>query len=267
MARSFLPRALGAAAIVAGLVAALTLFAGSGLAVSGTAAQANYAPQNTAAPTVSGTPEVGQTLTASNGTFTSDTTPTYTYQWRGCDAQGNNCASITGATSQTYAVQSADVGKTLRVVVTATNASGASSATSAQTAVVTTAVVKTPVGVTTVQASNVVLPNRLTITGVKFSPSRLVNRAAFTGRFRVTDNQGLAVQGALVKVTALPYSWARGGAEVTTDQTGWATVTISPTINLPLQRNALVMFLRARVQGQPLLAGASTRRLVQITIR
>jgi hypothetical protein len=267
MARSFLPRALGGAAIVAGLVAALTLFAGSGLAVSDTAAQANYAPQNTAAPTISGTPEVGQTLTASNGTFTSDTTPTYTYQWQGCDAQGNNCTSITGATSQTYAVQSADVGKTLRVVVTATNASGASSATSAQTAVVTTAVVKTPAGATVVQASAVVLPNRLTISGVKFAPSRLVSRAAFTGQFRVTDNQGLPVQGALVKVTALPYSWARGGAEVTTDQTGWATVTINPTINLPLRHSALVMFLRARVPGQPLLAGASTRRLVQITTR
>jgi hypothetical protein len=267
MARSFLPRALGAAAIVAGLVAALTLFAGSGLAVSGSAAQANYAPHNTAAPTIGGTPEVGQTLTASNGTFTSDTTPSYTYQWQGCDTQGNNCASIAGATSQTYPVQSADVGKTLRVIVTARNASGATSATSAQTAVVTPAVVKTPAGATTIQASSVVLPNRLTISGVAFSPSRLVSRAAFTGRFRVTDNQGLAVQGALVKVTSLPYSWARGSAEVTTDQTGWATVTIRPTINLPLRRNALVMFLRARVPGQPLLAGASTRRLVQITTR
>jgi hypothetical protein len=266
MARSFLPRALGGAAIVAGLVAALTLFAGSGLAV-GTAAQANYAPQNTAAPTISGTPEVGQTLTATTGTFTSDTTPTYTYQWQGCDAQGNNCTSITGATSQTYVVASADVGKTLRVVVTATNASGSSSATSAQTAVVTTAVVKTPAGATLVQASSVVLPNRLTITGVQFSPGRILSRAAFTGRFRVTDNQGLPVQGALVKVTALPYSWARSGGEVTTDQTGWATITINPTINLPLRHNALVMFLRARVPGQPLLAGASTRRLVQVTIR
>jgi hypothetical protein len=266
MTRSFLPRALGAAAIVAGLVAALTLFAGSSLAV-GTAAQANYAPQNTAAPTIGGTAEVGQTLTANNGTWSSDTTPTFAYQWQSCDTQGNNCASIAGATSQTYTVRSTDVGKTLRVVVTATNPSGASSATSAQTAVVTTAVVKTPAGATTVQASSVVLPNRLTISGVQFSPSRLVSRAPFTGRFRVTDNQGLAVQGALVKVTALPYSWARGGAEVTTDQTGWATVTINPTINLPLRHNALVMFLRARVPGQPLLAGASSRRLVQITIR
>ena len=41
-----------------------------------------------------------------------------------------------GATSSTYAVQAADVGDTLRVVVTATNAGGSTPATSAQTAVV-----------------------------------------------------------------------------------------------------------------------------------
>ena len=58
MARTFLPRTLGAAGIVAALVAALTLLAGSGLA-AGSAAQANYAPANTAAPTISGTPQVG----------------------------------------------------------------------------------------------------------------------------------------------------------------------------------------------------------------
>jgi hypothetical protein len=45
-------------------------------------------------------------------------------------------------------------------------------------------------------------------------------------------------------------------------------VTISPTVNLPLGKHAaLVMFVRARVDGQPLLAGSSTRRLVQVTVR
>jgi hypothetical protein len=56
--------------------------------------------------------------------------------------------------------------------------------------------------------------------------------------------------------------------EVSTDQTGWATLTIVPTRNMPLgRRNALVMFVRARVEGQALLAGSSTRRLVQTLIR
>jgi hypothetical protein len=270
MARSFLPRALGAAAIVAGLVAALTLFAGSSLAV-GSAAQANYAPQNTAAPTIGGTPQVGQTLTANNGSWTSDTTPNYSYQWQRCDGAGANCTSISGATAQTHVVQTADVNATLRVVVTATNPSGSTSATSAQTAVVTTAgpqgAIKLSNGQTSVPASSVGLPERLIIDSVKFTPTRLNSRAPFTGRFHVADTRGFVVRDALVKVTALPYAWARSGAEVRTDQTGWATLTITPTVNMPVSRNALVMFVRARVEGQSLLAGSSSRRLVQVSIR
>jgi hypothetical protein len=270
MTRTFLPRALGGAGIVAALVAALTLFAGSGLA-QGSAAQANYAPVNTAAPAISGTTVVGQTLTASTGTWNSDTTPTFAYQWENCDAAGNNCAAITGSTSSTYTAQTADLAKTVRVVVTATNPSGASAATSAQTAAITAVattppIVKTPAGATAILASSVVLPDQLLIDSVKFSPARLTSRGPVVARFHVSDSQGAVVQGALIKVTALPYAWARSGGEVTTDSTGWATLTINPTINMPLRHNALVMFVRARVQGQPLLGGASNRRLVQITI-
>lgn len=276
MTRTALPRILGAAGIVAGLVAALTLFAGSGLA-QGSAAQANYAPVNTAAPAISGTAQVGQVLTASTGTWTSDTTPTYAYQWQTCDAAGNNCTGITGSTSSTYTAQTADLAKTLRVVVTATNPSGSSASTSAQTAAVTAAgsttppvvtppIVKTPAS-TAIAAASVVLPDRLIISSVKFTPGRLTSRAAVVGRFHVSNSTGASVQDALVKVTALPYAWARSGVEVRTDATGWATLTIQPTINMPLRHNALVMFVRARVEGQPLLAGSSTRRLVQVTIR
>jgi hypothetical protein len=266
MTRTRIPRVLGAGGIVAGLVAALTLFAGSGFA-QGSAAEANYAPVNTALPTITGTAQVEQTLTATPGTWNSDTTPTFAYAWQRCDAQGANCAAITGSTATTYAVQAADLAKTLRVVVTATNPTGSTSATSNATGAVAAASTKTTTGVTSVMASTVVLPQRLIIDRVKFSPARLTSRAPFTGRFHVSSTSGASVQDVLVKVTALPYSWARGGAEVRTDQTGWATVTVNPTINLPLRRNALVMFLRARVEGQSLLAGSSTRRLVQVTIR
>jgi hypothetical protein len=272
MTRTFLPRALGGAGIVAALVAALTLFAGSGLA-QGSAAEANYAPVNTAVPTISGTAQVGQTLTAAPGTWTSDVTPTFAYAWQSCDSAGNSCAAISGATATTYVVQSTDLSKTVRVVVTATNASGSTSSTSAQTAAVIAAgtttppVVKTPTGLTSVMASTVVLPQRLIVDRVKFTPARLTSHAPVVGRFHVVSTSGAVVQDALVKVTALPYAWARGGAEVRTDQTGWATVTINPTINMPLHRSALVMFVRARVEGQSLLAGSSTRRLVQVTIR
>jgi hypothetical protein len=276
MTRTFLPRALGGAGIVAALVAALTLFAGSGLA-QGSAAEANYAPVNTAVPTISGTAQVGQTLTASPGTWTSDVTPTFAYAWQSCDSAGNGCVAISGATATTYVAQSTDLSKTIRVVVTATNPTGSTSSTSAQTAAVIAAgtttttptppVVKTPTGLTSVMASTVVLPQRLIVDRVKFTPARLTSHAPVVGRFHVVSTSGAVVQDALVKVTALPYAWAHGGAEVRTDQTGWATVTINPTINMPLHRSALVMFVRARVEGQALLAGSSTRRLVQVTIR
>jgi hypothetical protein len=269
MIRKSLLRVLGAAGIVAALVAALTAIAGTGLAQP-TAAQANYAPSNTAAPAISGTATVGQTLTASTGTWSSQTTPTYTYQWQRCDTAGNNCSSISGATAQTYTVQSADVNSTLRVAVTATNSSGAGSATTAQTAIVAqpgpAGAIKTTKGQTSVPATSVTLPERLIINGV--GPAHISGRQSFVERVHVVDTRGFVVRDALVQITGLPYSWAHTSGEARTDMDGWANVTVTPTRNMPVRRHtALVMFVRARVEGQSLLAGSSTRRLVQVTIR
>ena len=73
----------------------------------------------------------GQTLSADPGNWNATGTPTYTYQWQRCDAAGNNCQDIPGATHSTYTPTAADVGGTVRVVVTATNAAGATSSVSA----------------------------------------------------------------------------------------------------------------------------------------
>jgi len=273
MTRRVLPRLLAAAASIAAIAAALTVVAGTGFAQSNTAAQANYAPTNTTKPAISGTAQVGQTLTASQGSWTSDTTATFTYQWLACDAQGNNCANIVNATNQTYAVQSGDVGKKIRVTVTAKNASGSTSETSAQTGTVTTAGSSSGGGTqgsSTIVAASVNLPDRLVIDNVKFSPNRVATRSTFTGRFHVSETQGgHSVSGALVSLTALPYAWAKNASgEVQTDSSGWATISIRPSVSLPLGKHvAIVMFVRARVQGQPVLAGSSVRRLVQITVR
>src|SRR5947209_3952888 len=99
-------------------------------------AASNAAPVNTAEPKVSGTPQVGETLSASTGSWTSASTITYSYQWRRCDAQGNGCANIGGADGSSYLVRAADNGDTLRVRVTAKNADGSASATSNATSVV-----------------------------------------------------------------------------------------------------------------------------------
>ncbi len=76
---------------------------------------------NVTPPTITGSAVRGSTLTATNGTWTySLDYLTYTYQWERCDSGGASCVDIGGATSQTYAVQNADVGSTIRVEVTAT---------------------------------------------------------------------------------------------------------------------------------------------------
>ena len=54
--------------------------------------------------------------------------------------------------------------------------------------------------------------------------------------------------------------------EQPTGQDGWTTFTIDPTAQMP-RFTYLVMFVRARTPQGNLLAGASTRRLVQVRIR
>jgi hypothetical protein len=96
------------------------------------------APVNTTPPAISGSPIEGNTMTASNGSW-SGATATYAYQWQRCDTAGADCHSILGASSQTYTPTSLDVGGTLRVVVTATNSNGSGSSISHQSATIRSA--------------------------------------------------------------------------------------------------------------------------------
>lgn len=93
------------------------------------------APSNLTLPTISGTTTTGQALSTTDGTW-SGSPSSYAYQWRRCDASGASCADISGATSSSYTLAAGDVDATIRVVVTATNGSGSTPATSAQTAVI-----------------------------------------------------------------------------------------------------------------------------------
>jgi hypothetical protein len=105
-------------------------------------ATSNAGPKNTSAPTISGTPKVGQELTANDGTWSGNPT-TYSYQWQRCDADVASCSVVVGATGKTYGVRLADLGYRLRVAVTARNAKGSATANSAITAVVAPAVTVT----------------------------------------------------------------------------------------------------------------------------
>ncbi len=93
------------------------------------------APTNTALPTVSGSAVEGQTLSASKGTWSVEPT-SVGYQWEDCNTAGESCSSIGGATASSYKLTASDVGHTLRVVVSASNAGGSTPATSAATATV-----------------------------------------------------------------------------------------------------------------------------------
>jgi hypothetical protein len=86
-------------------------------------------------PTITGTAQQGQMLTATAGSWGNK--PQLGYQWQRCDAAGAGCTDIAGAAASTYAVTPAEVGATLRVVEKATNRFGTATAQSAQTAVVT----------------------------------------------------------------------------------------------------------------------------------
>jgi hypothetical protein len=221
------------------------------------------APANTSPPTISGTPQENQTLTGGAGTWTNNPTG-FDYFWMRCDRSGSSCADIQGANRSTYVVSSVDVGNTLRLRVHAKNAGGTTSATSAQTAVLQPALAPGAA----ISVTQVSLPDRLVIDRVSFSPSPARSRGPIVARFHVAEvNGGHPVQGALVYALGLPYGWVRNAAETPTDGSGWATITLTPTRALPLRPGALVVFVRARKQGENVLAGVSTRRLVQESIR
>jgi hypothetical protein len=83
----------------------------------------------------------------------------------------------------------------------------------------------------------------------------------------VTDTRGFVVRGALVYMLGLPYGRIANVPEQETGTDGWITFQVQPTAQLPLVNGgALVVFVRARKPGESLLAGVSTRRLVQVRL-
>jgi Tol biopolymer transport system component len=96
-------------------------------------------PRNVAPPDIDGTAVVGGTLKCSTGRWSKiDPPTTFAFRWR------RGSTHIPGATSATYVVQAADVARSLRCVVTATNPGGSASAASA--AVVPPKTVEQPTG-------------------------------------------------------------------------------------------------------------------------
>ena len=84
-------------------------------------------PSVTSSPSEIGAAVVGQRLTGEPGKWSGSGTLTYGYQWHRCDATGAKCTSITGATGLSYKLVAKDVGQTIGLTVTATDAGGMTS--------------------------------------------------------------------------------------------------------------------------------------------
>ena len=258
---------LGLVSVTAGLVA-IMLTGTAGLAAT------PAPPTNTQPPTIGGTPEVGKTLTAREGTWTGNPTD-FDFAWRRCDADGGSCALISGAGERTYVLKTVDEGNTLRVNVTAQNADGRRTATSVPTAVIRPAATPPPPPAANpcdknpVVASELKLPEQLSIAGQQVSPSVIGGSTqTIDARFRITACNGKPVQGALVYVTAVPYNMFSVPPEAQTGSDGWAALRMNRQSGYPAtpRQQLLVMFVRGRGPGSNVLGGISARRLVSFPV-
>ncbi|MGB1388628.1 MAG: phage tail tube protein [Paracoccaceae bacterium] len=95
-----------------------------------TAGGSSAKPVNTVAPTITGTAQVGEILTAVDGTWTGIPTPTYAYQWQ---ADGTDIAA---ADASTFTLTAAEEDALITVEVTASNLAGDTTAESLPTTAV-----------------------------------------------------------------------------------------------------------------------------------
>jgi streptogramin lyase len=93
------------------------------------------APVNDRLPVVSGVAVEGQVLSASEGSWLNGPS-TFGYQWQACDASGGGCIDLGGEVAATHVLTADDVGRTLRVVVSASGVGGSASAVSDPSGVV-----------------------------------------------------------------------------------------------------------------------------------
>lgn len=238
-------------------------------------------PKNTKEPAISGSAQVGQALTVSLGSWTGASPIKLFYQWARCGADGgkpdgSNCPAATGTFTDSaglkYTLVAADAGKRMRVRVVARNSAGDTGVASNATGIVQASgpalppgAIKLPNGKYSIPASSVSLPARLVIDGIKFTPTVVRTRkTTIQLRVHISDTRGYHVRDALVFARSTPLVTTPSG-EPRTGQDGWATIRVRPQADFPIRNSYSVQFfVRARKQGDNVLAGVSTRRLVQV---
>jgi hypothetical protein len=88
------------------------------------------APEDSVLPVIEGPLTAGETLTVAPGSWFGSEPISYGYQWQRCDQEAAECMTIEGASGQTYTLGEADVGSTIRAIVTASNSAGSERASS-----------------------------------------------------------------------------------------------------------------------------------------
>jgi hypothetical protein len=244
-------------------------------------------PVNTAPPTISGTAESGETLSASRGTWTGATPMTFTYRWMRCtSAAATSCTTISGATDDQLELGNSDVGRRIRVEVTAENDDGEETALSTPTVVVAQAgtggggdeeqqpgrctmsipgAVALPGEAISIPSTSVSLPEQLVASGVRFAPNPVRSRSR---QLRVTvlveDTRGCVVRDALVFVRSVPLVTS-SLTERPSGRNGTVSARLTLRESFPLKDNGRVQFfIRVRKPGDPVLTGVGRRRLVQV---
>ena len=197
-----------------------TLTATSVATAAVTAAATIARPVNTSPPTITGTAQAGQTLTADKGMWTGTEPIAYSFTWQRCNTGGGHCSNIGGSNSTTFTIQAGAVNHTIRFVVTAKNAGSTSSATSVATALVTAAVV-TPTASLTLTASTL---------GVVYGTGTTLSGTIST-----------KLAGESVTVLGQPYAFPDAKfssiASVTTGSGGTWSYLAKPTIKTAYQAN------------------------------
>ncbi|MCZ7587313.1 MAG: hypothetical protein M5U27_00310 [Gaiella sp.] len=261
-----------------------TVASNATVVVQATTTPAAQAPSNRTLPVILGTPARGQVLTSTAGVWIGTSPLVFTYQWLRCDADGgepsgSDCPAIAGATATQYVPTADDVGRRLRTRVTARNTVGAATAASGPTALVQATApapapptsglpvgaIRLPDGKISIPATSVSLPERLVAAEIVFTPNPVRSRERpFELRVRVVDTRGYVVREALVFARSTPLLTS-GPGEQRSGRDGWARLRMTPNAAFPLGGDRNVqLWVRVRKAGDPLLAGVSNRRLVQV---
>lgn len=232
--------------------------------------RAGTAPRNTARPEITGTAAVDQVVHATTGTWSGAQPITYSFQWFRCNPSGNDCVTLSGANDDAYTLRDGDIGKTLRVRVTARNSEGTSSRLSGPSAVVQgpsgpAGAIKLPNGETSIPVTSVPANERLVVDQVQFSPTVVRSQSQqITVRIKVEDTRNFDVRDALVFIRSTPLVTAPV-QEGRTGQDGWITYTLQPEHDFPIRTGYSVQFfVKAHRAGDPPLAGVAAYRLVQV---